>query len=151
MEAIVSPERMSDGLWICQCFPDNSTSSQTTLSTSESLVFLKGSIEGDILILPPDAPNSAEISQISHCHNHIMVVSVTSSEGGGIRTGGRNQLYQFREEKKLSWLPIGSFMAHNLLPTSATDCWGCPGSIKSQNYPVKTVAVPLLDEQKSND
>ena len=44
-----------------------------------------------IIISLPDRPNSARRNQISQITtNPTMVVSVISSEGGGIRTGGRN-------------------------------------------------------------
>ena len=110
MEAIVSPSRMSYGLRICYCFPDNITSSQTTMSTFEFWSLQEALWKG-FVILPPAAPNSAETNQNSHCPNAIMVVSVTSSEKGGIRTGGRNQLYNLGKltpHMAPYWLPHGS-------------------------------------------
>ena len=35
----------------------------------------------------------------SSCPNPIMVFSVTSSEGGGMRTGGRNQSYNLGKKR----------------------------------------------------
>ena len=54
------------------------------------------------------------------------------------------------------WVPIGSLLAHYclpsvLLPDSDPDCWACTESIESWDYTVKTVVVPLLDKQKSNN
>ena len=83
-----------------------------------------------------------------------MVGSVTSSEESGIRTGGRNQLYNLGKKKNNShgsllaptWLKI--YLPLVLLTTRLAKK---PSKARIEQLRLKTVTVLLLNVQKSND
>ena len=83
-----------------------------------------------------------------------MVGSVTSSEEGGTKNGGRNQLYNLLKKKKNShgsllapsWLTI--YFPWVLLIAKLDKK---PSKARTGQLRLKTVALLLRDEQKSND
>ena len=83
-----------------------------------------------------------------------MVVSVTSSQETGIRTGCRNQLHNLGEKKNNShdsllapsWLTIYFPLVLLIVRLDQN-----PSIVRIAQLKLKTIAVPLLDEQKSND